>query len=71
MRRSASPSFEMLKPQELALLRLRHRAFFRLVDLQPQLLGQKHRLIEAITRSPARRLRDIDIAVVRVAGKKR
>src|SRR5205814_2674119 len=54
------------EPQEFALLRLRHRAF-RLVDLQPQLLGQEpaHRGHHSFTSAVAA---DVDVAVVRVTA---
>jgi len=54
------------EPQELALLRSRHRAF-RLVDLQPQLLGQEpaHRGHHPFTGAAAA---NIDIAVIGVAA---
>src|ERR1700731_922839 len=62
-----APVVRDAEPQELALLRSRHRAF-RLVDLQPQLLGQKpaHRGHHPVTGAAAA---NIDIAVVRVAAK--
>src|SRR6266436_1803923 len=62
-----APVVRDAEPQELALLRSRHRAF-RLVDLQPQLLGQKpaHRGHHPFTGAAAA---NIDIAVVRVAAK--
>src|SRR5467141_5361584 len=54
------------EPQELALLRLRHRAL-RLVDLQPQLLGQEpaHRGHHSFTSAVAA---DVDVALVRATA---
>src|SRR5271163_3541349 len=54
------------EPEELALLRSRHRAF-RLVDHQPQLLGQEpaHRGHDAFAGAAAA---NIDVAVIRVAA---
>ena len=62
-----APVIRDAEPQELALLRSRHRAF-RLVDLQPQLLGQEpaHRGHHPFTGAAAA---NIDVAVVRVAAK--
>src|SRR6266481_553256 len=62
-----APVVRDAEPQELALLRSRHRAL-RLVDLQPQLLGQEpaHRGHHAFTSAAAA---NIDIAVVCVAAK--
>src|SRR6516165_5666573 len=53
--------------QEFALLRSRHRTF-RLIDLQPQLLGQEpaDRGHDPLTGAAAA---NIDVAVVRVAAK--
>src|SRR6202011_5113614 len=61
-----APVVRDAKPQELALLRSRYRAL-RLIDLQPQLLGQKpaHRGHHPFTGAAAA---NIDIAVVRVAA---
>src|ERR1700730_10089938 len=58
-----APVVRDAEPQELALLRSRHRAL-RLVDLQPQLLGQEpaHRGHHAFTSAAAA---NIDIAVSR------
>src|ERR1700739_1906918 len=62
-----APVIRDAEPQELALLRSRHRAF-RLVDLQPQLVGQKpaHRGHYPFTGAAAA---NIDVAVVGVAAK--
>src|SRR5580700_7619353 len=62
-----APVIRDAEAQELALLRLRYRAF-RLVDLQPQLPGQEpaHRGHDPFTGAAAA---NIDIAVVRVAAK--
>src|ERR1700739_882657 len=62
-----APIIRDAEPQELALLRSRHRGF-RLVGLQPQLLGQEpaHRGHAPFTGAAAA---NIDIAVVRVAAK--
>src|ERR1700751_5059635 len=62
-----APVIRDAEPQELALLWSRHRAF-RLVNLQPQLLGQEpaHRGHNPFTGAAAANL---DIAVVRVAAK--
>src|SRR5438445_13756685 len=62
-----APVIRDAEPQELALLRSRHRAF-RLVDLQPQLLGQEpaHRGHDSFTGAAAA---NIDVAVVRVTAK--
>src|ERR1700731_2335374 len=62
-----APIIRDAEPQELALLRSRYCAF-RLVDRQPQLLGQEpaHRGHHPVTGAAAA---NIDIAVVRVAAK--
>src|SRR5208337_787495 len=62
-----APIIRDTKPQELALLRSRHRAL-RLVDLQPELYGQEpaHRGHDPFTGALAA---NIDVAVVRVAAK--
>src|SRR6202023_652926 len=61
-----APVIRDAEPQELALLRLRHRAF-RLVDLQPQLAGQKpaHRRHHSFAGAAAA---NIDIRVVGIAA---
>src|SRR5436189_5702456 len=62
-----APVIRDAEPQELALLWSRYCAF-RLVDLQPQLLGQEpaHRGHHALTGAAAA---NIDVAVVCVAAK--
>src|SRR6516165_10598409 len=62
-----APVIRDAEPQEFALLRSRHRAF-RLVDLQPQLLGQEpaHRGHDPLTGAAAA---NVDVAVIRVTAK--
>src|SRR4051794_6403662 len=59
-----APVIRDAEPQELALLRTRHRAF-RLIDLQPQLASQEpaHRGHHPFPGAPAA---NIDVAVIRV-----
>src|SRR5215470_3809091 len=61
-----APVIRDAEPQELALLRSRYRAL-RLVDLQPQLLGQKpaHRGHHPFTGAAAA---NVDVAVIGVAA---
>src|SRR6201997_4473104 len=62
-----APVIRDAEPQEFTLLRSRHRAF-RLVDPQPQLVGQEpaHRGHHPFTGTAAA---NIDVAVIRVAAK--